>query len=630
MRSGLLTLLAIMIACAAATAQYTSTKGRFEVDQVKGCAPLTVNVTIIPPSVCTGSSPCDMDYESTGNPQNLLFTYTYTQPGTYNLTIYFQMYAIADDDITITVDPDIQPAAQIFSCNGNSTSLIISDTNYDEYAINYNDGSPEVVVPRGPSARDNHTFATAGNKLVSVRGRNSGADDNCSPRNLSVNAVATLPTPTISQLQVLDAASLRLDFTNVQGNIYYKLEAAINAGSWQPYRDVYNSSTETISGLNTASNYYRFRLGVFDPCSNSILGYSNEISSADFDVTAVNNANRLIWRTGTTGVSNYNFSRTPAATVPITSAPPQTTLDDTAINCNVEYCYQMTTVYANGSRSISLPMCVTAFSDAAPLAPQNISTQITETTTLDLFWSQDPAYTPAEYTIFKAGVKYGQSTQPNFTDNAFLLNANECYAISYVDACGNQSVVSATACHLQVSAVLQDDNSVALSWNAYNGWINGVANYTVERYDSDGQLLSSTDAGTALTYIDTQNDPDHQQIGYRIVAYAVDGTVIESISNVAVILKQPNIYYPNTFTPNGDGLNDTFQVKGQYMSEVEFMVFNRWGEMLFYTTDLSVAWDGNYRGSTVPEGTYVFRCFLTDMSGTKHERSGNVVVLRKH
>ncbi|HTF18136.1 MAG TPA: gliding motility-associated C-terminal domain-containing protein, partial [Chryseolinea sp.] len=342
-----------------------------------------------------------------------------------------------------------------------------------------------------------------------------------------------------------------------------------------------------------------------------------------------NSANRLQWRTNSTGVSSYAISRNPASATTLSATPPQTTLNDTDVVCNAEYCYQLTTLYANGSRSTSLPSCATAFSDQQPAATQNISIQVTGANSLDLHWTQDPLYTPAEYTVFKAGAQLGKTAQPTLSDNLFLLNAGECYTVSYVDACANQSAMSATACPIVLSGVLQPDNSVVLNWNAFNGWVNGVDHYTLERYGSEGQLLGSVDAGSAATYTDTEADANNQVIAYRIVATAADGSVVESISNEVVIVKQPNLYHPNTFTPNSDGLNDTFKVMGQYTNTVEFMVFNRWGEMLFYTTDLTVAWDGTYKGNAVPEGTYVFRAFLTDMSGVKYERSGNVVLLRK-
>lgn len=627
MRRLLFVLALVCAGSSAALAQYVSTNGRFEVDQVSGCAPLTVNVTILPPYVCNASSPCDMDYEGNFTFQNLVFTYTYTQPGTYNLQILFQ--ALGFDNITINVVPNTMPDVQAFKCTGNGVQFSIPDAMYDEYLIDFNnDGTTDLTVPRNTTATYNHTYATPGAKLIRVHGRNFGAADNCSPRFIPVNASASLVTPTINLLQVNDASSIALSFGSVEPSVLYKLEIATNTGAFQPLRDVYNAATQTVTGLNTESNYYCFRLGVFDPCNNTTT-YSNVICSADFDVTAMNNANRLIWRTNSLGVSSYSFSRNPSPAATLSAAPPQLTLDDTNIVCNTEYCYQMTTLYANGSRSISLTDCAVAISTQTPTTTENISIQVTGNTTLDLLWSQDPAYTASEYSVFKAGSAYGKSAQPEFTDNTFLLNAGECYAVSYVDACGNQSARSAEACHINLSAALQTDNAVTLSWNTYNGWLNGVDHYIIERYSDDGNLLSAVDAGTNVTYTDTEPDPDNQVIVYRIVAYAVDGGVAESISNRATIIKQPNIYHPNTFTPNADGLNDTFQVMSQYTAEVEFMVFNRWGEMLFYTTDLNVAWDGTYKGNTVPEGTYVFRCFLTDMSGVKYERSGNVVLLRK-
>lgn len=625
----LIILLAFCLVALGARAQYVSDKGWFEVDQVSGCAPLTINVRIIPPKICTGGSPCEMDYEYPvliDFEQND-FDHTYLQPGTYTFRILFQTTGF--DQITINVLPNIQPAIQVFKCSSNGVQLSILDDNYDEYVVDYdNNGTPDLVVPQNPTAKYSYNYPTAGSKILSVRGRNVGANDNCNKTLIPINATAGLTAPTITLLQAIDAGSLRLDFGNIQANVLYKLEVATNAGSFQPYRDVYSSATQTITGLNLASNYYCFRLGAFDPCTNGIT-YSNTICSADFDATAINGANRLIWRTNSAGVSNYSFSRNPAGTTAIAAAPPQTTLDDTDVMCNVEYCYQLTTLYTNGSRSISLSSCATAFTNQTPVAAQNISIQVTSNTSLDLHWTQDPLYVPAEYTVFKDGTEFGKTIPPTLSDNFFLLNGGSCYSVSYVDACGNKSAVSATACPLIVTGVLQADNSVTLSWGAYNGWANGVNNYVVERYGSEGQLLGSADTGTALTYTDTEPEPDNQVIVYRIVAYAVDGGVMESISNEVIITKQPNIYHPTSFTPNNDGLNDTFKVMSQYTNEVEFMVFNRWGEMLFYTTDLAIAWDGTYKGSNVPEGTYTFRAFLTDMSGVRYERSGNVVLLRK-
>ena len=66
------------------------------------------------------------------------------------------------------------------------------------------------------------------------------------------------------------------------------------------------------------------------------------------------------------------------------------------------------------------------------------------------------------------------------------------------------------------------------------------------------------------------------------------------------------IFFPNAFTPNANGLNETFRphTKCTFI-EYNLKVFNRWGEMIFETTDETEAWDGTFRGSTVQDGIYL-------------------------
>jgi gliding motility-associated-like protein len=613
----------VMLACLSAQAQpYLSNLGRFEVDEVKGCAPLTVNVTIRPPFICNGANPCDMDFENNNQFQALTFSHVYTQPGTYTLRILFQTSGF--DQITIVVAPNTPPSFEIYSCGGNAAQVNVTDTNYDQYIINYNDASPEVVVPSGSLARDTHTFGSSGPKTVTVRGRNLGSDDNCSATNQDVNAVVTIPPPSITTLRVVDNTSIRLDF-NAQQNVQYKLEIATNSTTFQQLRNVYNVSSETISNLRPDDNYYCFRLGAFDPCNNT-TAYSDVICSADLNAVAQNGVNRLSWATTSTGISNYSISKTNNA--PITAAPPQNTRDDSNIICGTNYCYQITSQYANGSQSISLEKCVTAFSTQIPSTIQNISTIASEGE-LDMVWIQDPLFDAASYTILKSNASIGSSVTTTFTDANYLADAQLCYTISYTDVCGNNSLISLPACPLYLTGSLQQDNKVNLSWNAFTGWINGVDHYEVEKYNPQGDLLQTFNTGAATSLIDIEEDPNNQTYVYRIVAYAAEAGVSESTSNRVIITKSPNLFHPNSFTPNGDGLNDTFKVYGQYTAQVEFKIFNRWGELLFFTTDLTESWDGTSKGNAMPEGTYVFRAYLTDLTGQTSERSGNVLLLRK-
>ncbi|MFN8396903.1 MAG: gliding motility-associated C-terminal domain-containing protein [Bacteroidia bacterium] len=61
---------------------------------------------------------------------------------------------------------------------------------------------------------------------------------------------------------------------------------------------------------------------------------------------------------------------------------------------------------------------------------------------------------------------------------------------------------------------------------------------------------------------------------------------------------------PNVFSPNGDGINDVFQLRGQNIEKVDFWVADRWGKILFIGNSLTSIWDGKVNGNDVPEGVY--------------------------
>lgn len=605
---------------------HNSNNGNFQVSHNKGCAPLTISVTV-PTALCDPpNSNCDFFYEA--DPIQNTFTHTYNTPGTYNLVGVFQ--GSVTDRITITVLPNTPPEFEIYSCGGNAVQVNVTDTNYNQYVIDYNDGSPVVVVPSGSMAKDTHTFAGSGNKTITVRGRNLNADDNCNPSSKVVTVVPALPVATITQLIVLNESDIQLDF-NTQPNILYRLQVARNSSTnFQTLQDVYETTTTTVNNLRTDDNYYCFRLGVLDPCNNTI-NYSNTICSSNFDVSALNNINRLNWTTSSSGVSNFSFTKN--TDPPLSASAASTSLDDTNTTCGVAYCYQQTTNYVNGSRSISLSKCVTAISTNTPTVVENISTIVAEKTIVDLQWTQDPSFVPSLYTVTKfvngKSATVNTSTTQTYTDDNYLLDVTSCYKINYVDACGNKSPVSVEACPMLLVSTLQSDNAVSLSWSEYMGWKDGVDHYVVEKFNDQGQLLLTVNTNNATTYLDNTQDLNNQIASYRITAIANQAGVSPSVSNTVTIIKEPNLFYPTAFTPNNDGLNDIFNVFGQFITAYEMRIFNRWGELMYTTDDLEKGWDGHFKGTLMPEGTYVFRTTITDQAGRTFDRSGTILLLKK-
>jgi gliding motility-associated-like protein len=104
----------------------------------------------------------------------------------------------------------------------------------------------------------------------------------------------------------------------------------------------------------------------------------------------------------------------------------------------------------------------------------------------------------------------------------------------------------------------------------------------------------------------------------------------DSITECLIINPQYELYIPDAFSPDGDGKNDIFQPKGEYMSSYKMYIFDRWGMLLFYTDDFNKGWNGTVNnGSTIcQQDTYVYMIEATDNLGQQHKYIGKVTLLK--
>ncbi len=91
---------------------------------------------------------------------------------------------------------------------------------------------------------------------------------------------------------------------------------------------------------------------------------------------------------------------------------------------------------------------------------------------------------------------------------------------------------------------------------------------------------------------------------------------------------EPNIFVPNTFTPNGDGENDELWARGGNITKLDFSIYNRWGEKVFETADQSQGWDGTYKGDLAEPNVYVYYLTVECEEGEEFFKKGNVTLLR--
>lgn len=117
------------------------------------------------------------------------------------------------------------------------------------------------------------------------------------------------------------------------------------------------------------------------------------------------------------------------------------------------------------------------------------------------------------------------------------------------------------------------------------------------------------------------------------------GTYTVTITNGSCILSDSvtieeshggNLWFPNSFTPNGNGLNEIFIPVGEGVTDFHLKIFNRWGQLLFETRDLTQGWDGMYKGNLVQEDVYVWVAdyFSHCSNSAQVHRIGHVSVIR--
>jgi gliding motility-associated-like protein len=94
------------------------------------------------------------------------------------------------------------------------------------------------------------------------------------------------------------------------------------------------------------------------------------------------------------------------------------------------------------------------------------------------------------------------------------------------------------------------------------------------------------------------------------------------------IIPLDDVYIPSAFTPNRDGKNEIVRVYGTGIKELDFKIFNRWGQMVFHTSDKNKAWDGTVTGTIQPAGTYVYVVRVKKSSSLVVEKKGTITLIR--
>lgn len=109
------------------------------------------------------------------------------------------------------------------------------------------------------------------------------------------------------------------------------------------------------------------------------------------------------------------------------------------------------------------------------------------------------------------------------------------------------------------------------------------------------------------------------------------GCFASRTANIKIVDCPPELYIPTAFTPQGDFINDKWKLTGYDIQKFRLWIYNRWGEMVYYSDDIERPWDGTYKGVMSPSGAYQYVVeYEGDLNGSRisKKRSGSFTLLR--
>gem|GEM_PF-1448317 len=141
------------------------------------------------------------------------------------------------------------------------------------------------------------------------------------------------------------------------------------------------------------------------------------------------------------------------------------------------------------------------------------------------------------------------------------------------------------------------------------------------------------DFGDGSTPVEGEENPSHTYSmagSYDVVLFVETTNGCIDYDTVKVALTEEAILFiPNAFTPNGDGVNDKFEIKGTPIADYNLYIYNRWGQVIWSTHDFNTHWDGTDRdGNIASAGSYVYQVTGTDYLEQAVNYQGTVTVIR--
>ncbi len=447
---------------------------------------------------------------------------------------------------------------------------------------------------------------------------------------------------------------------------YYIYENINNA--WIIIDSVYgiNTTSFNLTGASPGTGSLSFRIAGFDSCHN-VSAEDNPQHTIYLQQTPDNctQTNKLSWNKYvdappvTGGGGGYNLFEYEiyvsinggAYTVLKINPADSVTYIQTGLSTKETLCYFVVAV-DSVHHNITASSNIICYQVTTPPGPKfdymRSATVINNSTQNQVNWYVDTGAGIQEFIIKRSnepGTKQvyvgsisaaTHTVYYSFTDPSADPNTQSyTYVVYSEDSCS--IITDSTQIGQTIYLTASGDNSGTntLNWNAYGDWTNGVNKYNIFRNEDGGAFsLISSVSGSSTNYTDNVSAIITGQgiFGYYVQAMeqqpSTSPLADTSTSNIAYAYQDPRMYIPNAFDPKG--VNKVFRPVTVFvdLQNYDFTIYDRWGQLLFETTDPTQGWDGTFHGPLVQEGVYIYHIQYTSGKGEYFNQRGWVMMLK--
>jgi gliding motility-associated-like protein len=508
------------------------------------------------------------------------------------------------DQLTVTVINCGQPVASFIPsattiCAGDSITFTDNSTgtNITSWNWTFNGGTPASANTQGP-----HTvaFNTAGTYNVTLQITDANGTDDTTI-TITVNLLPTVIANATPGLNICLGDSVIL------------VSSGADTYVWD------NGVIEGVPFYPTATNTYNVIGTDTNGCSNTdqitITVTNCNLPTASFTVsdTIICAGDSIVFTDNSTGVNisgwNWNFQGGNPATAG-TQGPH-------IIYFNNPGNYNITLLVNDVNGNDDTTISITVIDCTLPNALMNISdTGICQNNCIKINDMSTGGVSSWNWT-FNGGTP-ANSTNKN--PGTICWNNPGNYDITLIVSNGYSNDTDTVSITVYPLPILSAGNDTTIfEGNQANLYANG--------FPSGGNYFWTPTQDIDCPTCDTTFATPVEDITYTVVYTDTNGCSVSK--NVSVFVETAiAIGVPNAFSPNGDGNNDVLYVKGRGIESVLFIIYNRYGQKVFETTDITQGWDGTFKGKPENEGIFVYYLEVVFKDFSSQKLKGNITLIR--